>query len=202
MTAPRVLVVDHRDSFVFILAEQFLRLGAELRTYRSDMELGALQEIVGEFAPDLVVLSPGPGRPETAGVTVPWLRTRPQVPVLGICLGHQALGVAAGGTVERAPEPVHGRPWSVDVEDPADPLFAGMPARFAAARYHSLVVTEPTGEYRVLATALDSGSRLVMAMRHRELPWVGLQFHPESVLTPRGGVLIERALATARKETR
>ena len=195
MSKPRVLVLDHKDSFVFILAEQFLKLGAEVQTYRSDLPLASFQELVERVDPTLVVLSPGPGRPESAGVTVPWLLTRPRRPVLGICLGHQALAQAAGGVVDRAPRPVHGKPWPVELLE--DPLFEGLPSRMPVARYHSLVVTEVPDSFRVTARAQDSGVDLVMAMRHRSLPQVGLQFHPESFLSPLGGKLVENLLAEA-----
>lgn len=195
MNKPRVLVLDHKDSFVFILAEQFLKLGAELQIYRSDLALSTFQELVERVDPTLVVLSPGPGRPESAGVTVPWLSTRPRLPILGICLGHQAMAQAAGGVVARAPRPVHGKPWPVELL--ADPLFEGLPATMPVARYHSLVVTEVPEEFRVIARAHDSGVELVMAMRHRSLPQVGLQFHPESFLSPLGGRLVEAVLAEA-----
>ena len=195
MNDARVLVLDHLDSFVFILAEQFARLGAALRTLRSDLSLAQLQEHMAEFRPHLVLLSPGPGRPEHAGVTVEWLQTEPAVPVLGICLGLQALAVAAGGAVDRAPRPVHGRACAVRLLD--DPIFEGLPSGFWAARYHSLAVTRVPDLMRVIATTHDSGQELVMALRHKRLPQVGLQFHPESVLTPWGGKLLERTLRLA-----
>lgn len=195
MSAPRVLVLDHLDSFVFILAEQFARIGAGLRILRSDLDLEQLEEHLADFRPDLVLLSPGPGRPEDAGVTVEWLRTEPRVPVLGICLGLQAMAVAAGGVVDRGPRPVHGRACSVRLD--ADPVFSELPSTLWAARYHSLVVTRVPDSMRVIATAEDGGRELVMALRHRRLPWVGLQFHPESVLTPWGGKLLGRVLELA-----
>ena len=195
MKHPRVLVLDHLDSFVFILAEQFARVGASLRTLRSDLTLAQLGEHMADFRPHLVLLSPGPGRPEQAGVTVEWLKTEPDVPVLGICLGLQALAVAAGGVVDRAPRPVHGRACTVRLR--GDPIFEGLPPGFWAARYHSLVVTRVPSCMRVIATTEDSGQELVMALRHNHLPQVGLQFHPESILTPWGGKLLERILSLA-----
>lgn len=192
----RVLVVDHNDSFVFNLVEEFAKRGALVRTVRCGTTLARFEEHLAEFEPHLVLLSPGPGRPEDAGVTPAFLATDPIVPVLGVCLGHQALAVAAGGTVARAPRPVHGHPAAVDLSD--DPVFAGLPERFPAARYHSLVVTEVPACMRVIATCEDQGHQLVMAMRHREKLQIGLQFHPESFLTPLGGVLLERVVALAR----
>lgn len=190
MTA-RVLVLDHRDSFVFTLVDHFARLGAEVRILRTSVSLPQLQSYVTDFAPDLLLLSPGPGHPEHAGVMVPFLRTMPSLPILGICLGHQALALAAGGDVARTAQPVHGR--ASEVRHDGDPIFDGLPNRFAAGRYHSLSVTNVPAEFEVIARAADD-PQLVMAIRHRSLPQIGLQFHPESVLTPFGARLIRNIL--------
>lgn len=190
-TIGKVLVIDHRDSFVFMLVDHFARGGYEVRTLRSDIGLADLQAEVETHRPSLVLLSPGPGRPEQSGVMVPFLKTEPRVPVLGVCLGHQAMAVAAGGEVGLATDPVHGR--SCVVRHHGDAMFEGIPSRFTAARYHSLAVTGVPDCFEVLAET-DSEPQLVMAMRHRELPYVGLQFHPESVLTPFGGRLIANLL--------
>jgi anthranilate synthase/aminodeoxychorismate synthase-like glutamine amidotransferase len=192
---PRVLVLDNRDSFVFNLVDEFRRQGAEVATVRSNMSLSDWEGSLARFSPDLVVLSPGPGRPEDVGVMVPWLRSEPEIPVLGVCLGHQALAVAAGGQVGRAPRPVHGRKSRIDVRQ--DPIFRGLPSPLMAARYHSLVVTEMPEQMELLATTRDEGEDLVMAMRHRRLCQVGLQFHPESILTPGGGSIVREFLQEA-----
>ena len=194
-SVPRVLVLDNRDSFVFNLVDEFCRQGAEVSTLRSNMSLEDWEGCLARFSPDLVVLSPGPGRPEDAGVMVPWLRTEPEIPVLGVCLGHQALAVAAGGRVDRAPRPVHGRKSRIDVKE--DPLFRGLPTPLMAGRYHSLVVTEMPEQMEVLATTMDEGKELVMAIRHRRLCHIGLQFHPESILTPGGGRIVGEFLREA-----
>ena len=194
----RTLVIDHRDSFAFLLAEQLQRHGADVDVVRSDLALDELRTHLAHLDPDLVVLSPGPGHPTRAGVTPSWLATRPNVPVFGVCLGHQALAIAAGGAVGRGPEPVHGKAWPVQLRP--DPLFEGLPRVLSAARYHSLVVTHVPAALEVLATARDGDHELVMAARHRERPWLGVQFHPESCLTPHGGPLLERVLAWARRE--
>jgi len=188
----RVLFLDNRDSFVFNLVDEFMRLGASVLTVRSGMTLAQMDGHVAEFQPDLVVLSPGPGRPEDGGVMIDWLRTRPPVPVLGICLGHQAMAIAAGGRVERAPRPVHGRSSTIALG--SDPLFEGLGPTLSAARYHSLVVTELPAEMTPIATLREEGHELVMALRHRTLPQVGVQFHPESILTPFGGRILSRYL--------
>jgi anthranilate synthase/aminodeoxychorismate synthase-like glutamine amidotransferase len=190
----RVLVLDNRDSFVFNLVDEIQSQGARVETVRSGLPLEALERILASFDPHLVVLSPGPGRPEGAGVIVEWLRTDPARPVLGICLGHQAMAVAAGGRVGPAPRPVHGERHWIDV-DPDEALFEGLGNPLLAGRYHSLAVTRVPDSMRVVATAFDSGERLTMAMRHRSLPWLGLQFHPESILTPQGRTILGRFLA-------
>lgn len=195
MTAPRVLCVDHRDSFVFNLVDALARCGARVRTIRADVEVSVLQAAITAFAPDLVLLSPGPGHPRDALATVAWLRSRPRVPVLGVCLGHQAMAVALDGEVARAPTPVHGR--AARLTFLAEPCSAPLPQPFVAGRYHSLVVTRVPAGFDVLATARDGDQDLVMAMRHRELPWLGVQFHPESVLTPYGDALLRGVLADA-----
>lgn len=194
--ATRALVIDNRDSFVFNLVEEFRRRSAVVSTLRSGIDLDTLQEHVVRFDPDLVVLSPGPGRPQEAGVMVPWLRTGPSIPVLGICLGHQALVVAAGGRVERAPELVHGRASPIRLLP--DPLFQGISTPFVAGRYHSLVAVEVPETLKVIATTSMGGVELIMGVRHRYRCQVGLQFHPESVLTPQGGRLISRFVEEAR----
>lgn len=196
LNGARLLVLDNRDSFVFNLVDEFRSRGVDVVTLRSNLTLDALHAALADLAPHLVVLSPGPGRPEDAGVMVEWLRTGPDVPVLGICLGHQALAVAAGGVVGRAPRPVHGRK-SLIATAPDEPLFEGMPT-FTAARYHSLVVTEVPESMKVIAFTTDGDRTLVMGLRHRHLPQLGLQFHPESILTPQGRRILWRFLDEAR----
>jgi anthranilate synthase component 2 len=195
-TPARVLVLDNRDSFVFNLVEEFRRRGAEVVTIRSQITLGKLEEHLFTFVPNLVVLSPGPGLPEDAGVIVPWLRTRPRIPVLGICLGHQAIVVASGGRVELAPRLVHGRASRIALG--TDPLFRGIDSSFVAGRYHSLIAKELPEELTIIATTTEGDEELIMGVRHRRFCQVGLQFHPESILTPEGGVILWRFLEEAR----
>lgn len=192
----RVLMLDNRDSFVFNLVEEFRSRGASVETVRSDLPLSALDTRLRALRPHLVVLSPGPGRPESGGVMVDWLRSRPSVPVLGVCLGHQAMAIAEGGEVGPAPRPVHGQKFEIDAAA-GEPVLDGLGGSFMAARYHSLTVTRVPDSMRVVATALDGGVRLTMALRHRSLPWLGLQFHPESILTPHGPTILWRLLDEA-----
>jgi anthranilate synthase component 2 len=184
-----ILVVDHYDSFTYNLVQLIESLGHATEIVKSDAEpAGALVE----RAPAGVVLSPGPGRPETAGCFTELLELLPDAtPVLGVCLGHQAIGVEYGGTVDRT-EPVHGKASSVH-HDGSD-LFAGVGDPFDAGRYHSLVVERDDLPAELELTAwTDDG--LVMATRHRELPRFGVQFHPESILTPEGPTIVRNFLA-------
>lgn len=199
----RVLFLDHADSFVFILADEFARAGARVDTYRADaLRAADLTALVAARSPDLVVLSPGPGHPSEATTAGEWLATRPAVPVLGVCLGLQVMAHATGGTVGRAPAPVHGKADGVVTHGSRVPDHAlahacatalQIESHLRVARYHSLVVTDPGPALEVLATTRDA-PHLCMAAAHRDLPWLGLQFHPESCLSPRGGALIQRLL--------
>jgi len=185
----RILVVDNYDSFVFNLVQYLGQLGADATVLRNDDP--ALASIAGF---DGVLLSPGPGTPERAGRSMELVRTCMQsgTPVLGVCLGHQAIAATFGATVERAPELVHGK-TSV-VEHSGTGILAGLPQPFTATRYHSLTVRPDTIPVELEVTARTS-SGVVMALRHRELPVEGVQFHPESVLTQGGHRLLANWLA-------
>jgi len=191
--SPRVLVVDHRDSFVFNLVEDLRRLGAEVEVVRSDASLADVRARLERTRADLVLLSPGPGTPEDSGVMLPLLAAAPEVAFLGICLGLQAMVVAAGGVVGRAPELVHGR--ATRVAHDGDPLFDGVASPFPAGRYHSLCALRVPPELRVVArTDGGPGAAIPMAVRHATLPRIGLQFHPESILSPSGPAILRNAL--------
>ncbi|HUP21386.1 MAG TPA: aminodeoxychorismate/anthranilate synthase component II [Thermoanaerobaculia bacterium] len=187
----RVLVIDNYDSFTFNLVQALVVLDATVEVVRNDSLV--LGELLGR-QPDAVVLSPGPGRPESSGLCVELLAQRPRLPVLGVCLGHQALGCSFGATVERAPVQVHGKTSQIEYRPHA--LFAGLPNPFEATRYHSLHVVERTLPQELVALAWSEDG-VVMAMTHRELPYFGVQFHPESVLTVEGPKLLENFLALA-----
>ncbi|MFM7718293.1 MAG: anthranilate synthase component II [Actinomycetota bacterium] len=186
-----ILVVDHYDSFTYNLVQLIEGLGHATEVVRSDA--ASAEALVGR-RPAAVVLSPGPGRPEDAGVFLDLLRDLPaETPVLGVCLGHQALGLAAGVAVVRE-EPVHGHA-SLVVHDGRG-ILAGVPDPFAAARYHSLVLPEASLPPDIVVTG-RTGDGIVMALQHRDLPRFGLQFHPESILTPEGPRILANFLALA-----
>lgn len=180
----RVLVVDNYDSFVFNLVQYLGQLGVEAVVWRNDdANLADVDAVVTEF--DGILISPGPGTPDRAGRSIDLVRAcaSQHVPLLGVCLGHQAIGEAFGATVTRAPELLHGKTSSVFHIGAG--VLAGLPDPFTATRYHSLTVLEDTlpAEIEVLGRT-ETG--IVMAMRHRTLPIHGVQFHPESVLTQGG----------------
>jgi anthranilate synthase/aminodeoxychorismate synthase-like glutamine amidotransferase len=177
-----ILLIDNYDSFTYNLAHLFGELGAEVVVRRNDT-LDANQ--AERLAPSHLVVSPGPGRPESAGKTLAILRRlAARVPTLGVCLGHQALAEAFGGSVGPARQLVHGKAGIVMHDGRG--LFTGLPDQLTAGRYHSLAVTRVPDSFEVSATAADGE---VMAMRHRELPIDGIQFHPESVLTEHGSAI-------------
>jgi anthranilate synthase/aminodeoxychorismate synthase-like glutamine amidotransferase len=174
-----LLLIDNYDSFTYNLADLFGQLGAEVRVVRND----AIEPDEAEaLAPTHLVVSPGPGRPAAAGNTIAIVeRLAGTVPMLGVCLGHQAIVEAFGGEVGFARELVHGKATLVGHD--CRGIFAGLPSDFLAGRYHSLAATSVPDVFEISATAVDGE---VMAVRHRDLPIDGVQFHPESVLTPHG----------------
>ena len=184
-----ILVVDHYDSFVYNLVQLVEGFGRATRVVRSDAESATS---LAATRPDAVILSPGPGRPEDAGCMLDLTRILdPETPLLGVCLGHQAIGAAFGGVVNRAPEPVHGK--ASPVHHRGDGILSGLPTPFEAGRYHSLVVQADSlpDDLEITAT---TGEGLVMALQHRTLPRFGVQFHPESILTPEGPRLVRNFL--------
>jgi anthranilate synthase/aminodeoxychorismate synthase-like glutamine amidotransferase len=188
----RVLLVDNYDSFTYNLYQALVVLGAEVIVRRND-EI-TVDEAVA-LAPTHLVISPGPGRPEDAGVSIDMLRAFiGRIPTLGVCLGHQALGVVVGGTVTRAPRQMHGK--SSQVWHDGTGLYAGIQNPMDVARYHSLIVlAETLPSEMVVDGYTDQGE--VMSMRHASLPVFGVQYHPESVLTPRGDDLLRNFLGSA-----
>jgi anthranilate synthase component II len=185
-----VLLIDNYDSFTWNLAHRLGELGAEVRVVRND---AITVEEIERSLPDRLVISPGPGRPETAGVTVDALRRfAGRLPILGVCLGHQALAVAFGGRVDRAAVPMHGKISRV-VHD-GTRLFAGVPVPFEAGRYHSLVIARDAVPPGFRVTARVDGDGTIMAIEHETEPTFGVQFHPESVLTTVGHQILRNFL--------
>ncbi|MBI3217787.1 MAG: aminodeoxychorismate/anthranilate synthase component II [Mycobacterium sp.] len=183
----RVLVVDNYDSFVFNLVQYLGQLGVTAQVWRNDDERLATDELIEAAAADFdgVLLSPGPGTPERAGATIPLVGAcaRAGTPLLGVCLGHQAIGVAFGATVDRAPELLHGKTSTVFHTDAG--VLHGLPDPFTATRYHSLTILPETVP-PVLEVTARTRSGVIMGVRHTELPIHGVQFHPESILTEGG----------------
>jgi len=183
-----LLMLDNYDSFTYNLVHLFEELGAEVRVFRNDaLTVGEAEAL----APSHLVVSPGPGRPGEAGISVELIRRLgPRVPTLGVCLGHQAIVEAFGGEVGQAKALLHGK--SSPVEHDGKGVYAGLPQPFEAGRYHSLAALRVPDELEVTARTPDGE---VMGVRHRELPIEGVQFHPESVLTPLGRELARNFLS-------
>lgn len=187
------MVIDNYDSFVYNLVQYLGQLGVDAVVWRNDAaQLADLTAAIEGF--DGVLLSPGPGTPQRAGATMPMVDVARQTgtPLLGVCLGHQAIGAAFGGTVDRAPELLHGKTSLVHHDDSG--VLAGLPDPFTATRYHSLTVLPETIPDELIVTGRTE-SGIVMAMMHRELPIHGVQFHPESVLTQGGHRMLANWLA-------
>lgn len=193
----RILVVDNYDSFVYNIVQYLYEIGVdELQVWRNDDERFSSADWVDGF--DGVLLSPGPGTPEEAGVCVELLKTTSgRVPIFGVCLGLQSMGVAFGGVVDRAPELLHGK--TSDVFHEGQGVFAGLPSPITCTRYHSLAIVPETLP-DVLEVTARTESGVIMAVRHREHPTESVQFHPESVLTQGGYQMLANWLATCGDE--
>lgn len=185
-----ILVIDNYDSFTYNLVQYLGELGAEMEIRRNDEV--TIEEIENELRPEKILISPGPGTPEDAGVSLEVLRIfSDKVPILGVCLGHQAIGQIFGGKVVRAPEPVHGKP--VEIQHDGKTIFKNLENNFQAGRYHSLIV-EPESLPDCLEISAESPDGLIMAMRHKTYKIEGVQFHPESILTAEGKKLLQNFL--------
>lgn len=191
---PSVLFLDNFDSFSYSLVDEFRRANCAVEVWRNDAPLDMLLDRVA--AHELLVASPGPGRPEEAGALVPLLRRAAgRCPIFGVCLGHQALAIAFAGTVESAPELVHGKPGLIHHDGQG--VFAGLPDPFVAGRYHSLAVNHLPEGFRLRAWTEEAGVNVPMAIEDSKRRMLGVQFHPESVLTRDGSDLVARVLAWA-----
>ena len=183
-----LLILDNYDSFTYNLAQIFGALGEEICVFRNDQ---ITLEGIRSLQPERIVISPGPGGPEDAGISIEIVRQLGMdIPILGVCLGHQCIAAAFGGRVIRAPRLMHGK--TSPVYHYGEDLFTGIPSPFEATRYHSLIVAEPLPS-ELIATAFTSAGEL-MGLRHRQFPIFGVQFHPESILTPFGKQLLKNFL--------
>ena len=190
--AVRVLLIDNYDSFVYNLVQELGELGADPVVFRNDAI-----DVAGVVAegPDAIIISPGPGRPEEAGISMELVdKLSGRLPVLGVCLGHQCIGAAFGGDVVAAPHLMHGKTSLITHR--GEGIFAGLPNPFVATRYHSLVVAPETVPTELEVTASTSDG-VVMGLRHRTMAVMGVQFHPESILTPSGPTLLQNFLDLA-----
>jgi len=194
----KVLFIDNFDSFTYNLVDDFCKRNCRARVYRADTSLEELAAMADEFAPDLLVISPGPGTPDTAGVSLSAVDYfKDKLPIFGVCLGHQVIAQYFGGRIGHAPVPMHGKPSRVTHNEKG--IFAGVENPLQAGRYHSLCVLE-------MPDCLEQTAQfetIIMGIEHRQLPIFGVQFHPESILTPAGGKIIENVLsiAVARKKS-
>jgi len=193
-TNRKVLFIDNFDSFTYNLVDDFCKRDCLAKVYRADTDLDELKRVAEEFEPDLLVISPGPGTPDTSGVSISAVDYfKDKLPIFGVCLGHQIIVQYFGGKVGHAPEPMHGKPSRVTHN--GEGVFAGVENPLQAGRYHSLCALEMPDCLE--KTAEFEG--VVMGARHKELPIFGVQFHPESILTPAGGKIIENVLSIAEK---
>ncbi len=191
-TGRKVLFIDNFDSFTYNLVDDFCKRNCQARVYRADTDIKELAAVAGEFDPDLLVISPGPGTPDTAGVSLAAVDYfKDKLPIFGVCLGHQVIAQHFGGRVGHAPEPMHGKPSRVTHNRKG--IFQGVENPLQAGRYHSLCVVELPDCMQ--QTAEFKG--VIMAAEHKELPIYAVQFHPESILTPAGGKIIENILKIA-----
>jgi anthranilate synthase/aminodeoxychorismate synthase-like glutamine amidotransferase len=188
-----VFVLDNYDSFTYNLVQYMGELGAEMVIRRND-ELTPAE--VEKLAPDRILISPGPCTPQDAGISIELIKhfakSKRRVPILGVCLGHQAIGAAFGGNVVRATKLMHGK--TSEVQHDGKTIFEGIPSAMTCTRYHSLIVSDEGLPEELEVSARTADGETIMALRHRELPIEGVQFHPESVLTSNGKKLIENFL--------
>jgi anthranilate synthase/aminodeoxychorismate synthase-like glutamine amidotransferase len=192
----KVLFIDNFDSFTYNLVDDFCKRDCEARVYRADTSIEDLKQVAEKFEPDLLVISPGPGTPATSGVTLAAIDYfKDKLPIFGVCLGHQAIVEYFGGKIGHAPEPVHGKPSRVTHNGKG--VFAGAENPLQAGRYHSLCALSMPECLE--ATAEFEGVN--MGIKHKTLPIYGVQFHPESILTPAGGKIIENILKIAEQHS-
>ena len=191
-----LLVIDNYDSFTYNLVQYLGELGSEMLVVRNDQV--TVDEIQDEIKPERILISPGPGTPDSAGISLSVIeRFAEKVPILGVCLGHQAIAQHFGGKVVRAPDPVHGKPANIDHDGKT--IFQGLPNDFVAGRYHSLIVDRDCLPDCLEISAI-SPDGLIMGIRHKTRTIEGVQFHPESILTEHGRKLLQNFLCLAHKK--
>ncbi len=190
----KALFIDNFDSFTYNLVDDFCKRNCEAKVYRADVSIDDLKKVAGEFGPDLLVISPGPGNPDSAGVSTEALKYfKGKVPVFGVCLGMQVMVQYFGGKIGHAPEPMHGK--GSRVEHNGEGIFEGIENPLQVGRYHSLCAKVDELPDCLEKTAVFK--EVVMGVGHKELDIYGVQFHPESILTPAGGKIIENILKIA-----
>jgi len=186
-----ILFIDNFDSFTYNLVDEFEKRGCTVLIYRNNTNITVLDKVIKQFKPKLIVLSPGPSTPEKAGVCIELIREyHDKIPIFGVCLGHQCIIGALAGTVQKCEETIHGK--ASIIKHDGKGIFLGLPDSFQVGRYHSLECFKIPPEFEVSAKTRDKN--IVMAVRHKEYPIIGVQFHPESILTPLGGKMIDNLL--------
>lgn len=192
-----ILLIDNYDSFTYNLYQYFGELGEEITVIRNDR---LTIDDIKQLNPEAIILSPGPGRPENAGICVDVIKAfQGSIPILGICLGHQAIGYAFGATIDRADNIMHGK--TSQVEHTCSDVFEGLPQHLEVMRYHSLVINKQTVPEELFVLGTTTSDEEIMAVKHKQFPIYGLQFHPESVGTVHGKKMLANFLAEIRKES-
>jgi anthranilate synthase/aminodeoxychorismate synthase-like glutamine amidotransferase len=192
----KVLFIDNFDSFTYNLVDEFEKRDCSVLVYRNNIDIKIIEQTVKKFKPNLIVISPGPGTPRQAGISKEIIeKYHEKIPIFGVCLGHQAIIEVFGGRVDKAVETIHGKPSKINHDNLG--IFKHVENPFQSGRYHSLIGYDIP--YCLEISARSAERDLVMAVRHKEFPVIGVQFHPESILTPVGGKLIENLIAMVSK---
>lgn len=192
-----VLFIDNFDSFTYNLVDEFQKRNCEVLVYRNNIDIKIIEQSIKKFKPDLIVISPGPGTPKQAGISKEIIgRYHESIPIFGVCLGHQCIIEVFGGRIDKAVETVHGKPSKIAHDNSG--IFRDIENPFQAGRYHSLIGYDIPYCLEISARTVERD--LIMAVRHKEFPVIGVQFHPESILTPVGGQIIENLIKNARQD--
>jgi len=187
----KVLFIDNFDSFTYNLVDEFQKRDCEVLVYRNNIDMKIIDQEIQKFKPSLIVISPGPGTPRESGISKEIIQKyHEKIPIFGVCLGHQCIIEALGGRVDKAVETIHGKPSKITHDSTG--IFKGIENPFQAGRYHSLVGYDIP--YCLEISARTTDRDIIMAVKHKEFPVIGVQFHPESILTPVGGLIIENLI--------